>query len=160
MTHYDNDPNRPVEGPAYVEQVHTETVVVRPDRESNLGWWIAGILAGGVLLAVIWILANGNGSDQDAMAAARLAEAEAMQAQAEADRAALQGQAAQIQSGAAQGVALAQADAARAQADAARAEAEARASEARAAEASARTALPPPQAATGPVVITPTAPQP
>ena len=158
MTHYDNDPNRPVEGPAYVEQVHTETVVVRPDRESNLGWWIAGILAGGVLLAVIWILASGNGADRDAVAAARLAEAEAMQAQAEADRAALQGQAAQIQSGAAQGVALAQADAARAQADAARAEA--RASEARAAEASARTALPPPQAATGPVVITPTAPQP
>ena len=52
MTQYDpnTDPTR-VPPPVYTETV--ETVVV---RESNTGWWIAGILGGVVLIAVLWIL--------------------------------------------------------------------------------------------------------
>lgn len=145
MSQYDPDlpPSRPV-----VEPVYTETVIVRPESGANLGWWIAGLLAAGVLLAVIFILSTRGGDDADV----RLAEAQAAQARADADRALIEGQAASVQAGAAQGVAMARADAARAEADANRAEAEARAAQARA-EAAAAT----PRA---PAVVTTTSPQP
>ena len=119
MTQYDpNDPNRP----AYVEKV--ETVVV---RESNTGWWIAGILGGVVLIAVLWILfARGQGPQTDA--ALLEAQVDAATAQAQADQAVIQGQVAGAQASAD----IARADAARSQADAVRATAEARAAEARA----------------------------
>lgn len=58
MTYLDpNDPRPPTvivePAPAYSET--TETVIV---RESNTGWWIAGILGGLVLVAVMLILFN------------------------------------------------------------------------------------------------------
>ncbi|WP_226633591.1 hypothetical protein [Brevundimonas poindexterae] len=58
MTYLDpNDPRQPTvivePAPAYSET--TETVIV---RESNTGWWIAGILGGLVLVAVMLILFN------------------------------------------------------------------------------------------------------
>ena len=58
MTYLDpNDPRQPTvivePAPAYSET--TETVIV---RESNTGWWVAGILGGLVLVAVMLILFN------------------------------------------------------------------------------------------------------
>ena len=127
MTQYDpqNDPYRPDPArPAVTETV--ETVVV---RESSTGWWIAGILGGLVLIAVVWILfARGSAPQSDA--ALLEAEAKAAAAQAQADQAAISGQVA----GAQASVDIARADAARSQAEAARAESDARAAEARAAE--------------------------
>ncbi|HYC97879.1 hypothetical protein [Brevundimonas sp.] len=125
MTQYDpnTDPSRPRPGePTYTETT-TETVVV---RESNSGWWIAGILGGLVLLAVLWILfARGGAQTDEEILDARL---DAAEAQAQADAALVQGQVA----GAQASVDIARADAARSQAEAVRAASEARAAEARA----------------------------
>ena len=120
MTQYDpnTDPSRArPDEPAYSET--TETVVV---RESNTGWWIAGILGGLVLLAVLWILFARGGAPQtdEELLEARL---DAAEAQAQADAALVQGQ-----------VAGAQASVDVARANAAAAAAEARAAQARAAE--------------------------
>lgn len=153
MTHYDpnNDPSRvPPAGPVYTET--TETVVV---RESNTGWWIAGILGGVVLIAVFWILfARGAGPQTDQ--ALLDAQMDAAAAQAQADSALIQGQVA----GAQASVDIARADAARSQAEAVRAASEARAAEARAAtpvviEREVQVPAPTP----GPATVTPTAPQ-
>jgi hypothetical protein len=127
VTQYDpnTDPTRTRPGePTYTETT-SETVVV---RDSNTGWWIAGILGGLVLLAVLWILfaQRGGPPSEDALLDARL---DAAEAQAQADAALVQGQVA----GAQASVDIAQADAARSQAEAARAASEARAAEARAA---------------------------
>lgn len=152
MTQYDPDARtaRPAAGPVVTETV--ETVVV---RESNTGWWIAGLLGGGVLIAVLWILfarAPAPATD-DALLEA---QADAVVAQAAADRAAIAGQVA----GAQASVDIARADAARSASEAARAEAEARAAEARAAEPVVieRTAPAPTTPPSAPVV-SPTAPQ-
>jgi len=155
VTHYDpnTDPTRPATGePVFVETV--ETVVV---RESNTGWWIAGVLGGAVLIAVMWILFSGQGGN-DADARVLEAEAEAAAAQAQADRALMQGQ----MTGAQASIDIARADAARAQADAVRAESEARAAEARTAAPPTVIVTPAPQPApsTGSAVITSTTPQP
>lgn len=135
-----------VTGPAVTESV--ETVVV---RESNTGWWIAGILAALVLLAVLWILfaRGGEPRTDEALLDARL---DAAEAQARADAALVQGQ-----------VAGAQASLDIARANAAAAEAEARAAQARAAEPvvierEVRVPVPVPAPAE-PAVVTPTAPQ-
>jgi len=152
MTYQDpNDPQRPVVGdPAWRETV--ETVVV---RESNTGWWIAGILGGLVLLAVLWILfARGGGADRqalaDAQADAALAQADALQAQVDSRVTAAQA-----------GV-----DIARANASAAQAEAVEAASDARAAAARATPPAPvviqspaPAPAPSGAAVVTSTTPQ-
>lgn len=127
-----------------------ETVVV---RESNTGWWIAGILGGLVLIAVLWILfARGPTPVTDD--ALLEAQADAAAAQAEADRAAIAGQVA----GAQASVDIARADAARSSAEAARADAEARAAEARASEPVViERVAPTPTPA--PAIVSPTAPQ-
>ena len=149
MTQY--DPNtetvevRTVE-PGYSETV-TETVVV---RESNTGWWIAGVLGGLVLLAVLWILFARGGAPQtdEALLDARL---DAAEAQAQRDAALVQGQVAGAQ---------ASVDVARANADAANAEA--RAAEARAADPvviEREVLVPAPAPAPGPAVVSPTSPQ-
>lgn len=153
MTQYDpnTDPTR-VPPPAYTETV--ETVVV---RESNTGWWIAGILGGFVLIAVLWIL-FARGPDTQTDQALIEAQMDAAAAQAQADSALIQGQVA----GAQASVEIARADAARSQAEAIRA-----ASEARAAEARAQTPVvierevqvPAPTPNGGVAVVTPTAPQ-
>lgn len=159
----DLDPRRPapggpaihetiIAGPAVTETV--ETVVV---RESNTGWWIAGILGGLVVLAVLWIL-FARGGEPEADAALLEAQAQAAAAQAQADQARIAGQVA----GAQAGIDMARADAARSQAEADRAAAEARAAEARAEtpvviQAPAPTPAPAP--AGGAAVIRPTAPQ-
>ncbi len=131
MTQY--DPDARTARPAAAGPVVTETVETVVVRESNTGWWIAGILGGGVLIAVLWILfARGPAPATDD--ALLEAQADAVAAQAAADRAAVAGQ-----------VASAQASVDIARADAARAAAEARTAEARAAE---------------PVVIEPVAPAP
>lgn len=157
MTQYDPnlDPVRP--GDAVV----TETVVTRAPvsetvetvvvRDSNTGWWIAGILGGLVLIAVLWILfARGSAPQTDD--ALLEAQAEAVAAQAAADQAAIAGQ-----------VAGAQASVEAARAEAARAAAEARAAEARAAEPvviEREVPVPvPAPAPTAPAVVSPTAPQ-
>lgn len=158
MTYTDPaDPRRPmpgdpvvtetvVTGPAVTESV--ETVVV---RESNTGWWIAGILAALVLLAVLWILfARGAEPRTDeALLDARL---DAAEAQARADAALVQGQ-----------VAGAQASLDIARANAAAAEAEARAAQARAAEPvviEREVPVPvPAPAPSEPAVVSPTSPQ-
>lgn len=151
MTQYDPNDPRPA-APVYTET--TETVVV---RESNTGWWIAGILGGVVLIAVLWILfARGQAPASDA--ALLEAQVDAATAQAQADQAAVQGQVASAQAG----VDIARADLARSQAEAVRADAEARAAEARAAtpvvvERPVVVAAPAPS--TGPAVVTPTSPQ-
>jgi len=152
VTHYDpnNDPSRiPPAGPVYTETV--ETVVV---RESNTGWWIAGILGGIVLIAVLWILfARGTPQTDEALLDAQL---DAAAAQAQADSALIQGQVA----GAQASVDIARADAARSQADAVRAASEARAAEARAATPvviEREVQVPAPSG--GVAVVTPTAPQ-
>jgi len=157
MTQYDPnlDPNRvPPTQPVYTETV--ETVVVRP--ESNTGWWVAGILAALVLIAIFWVLTSGR-DDQATEADLALAQAEAAQAQADADRAMVQGQIA----GAQQSLDFARADAARAQADAARAVSEARAAQARA-EAAPPVVVEVPVAQPAPsggtAVVSPTSPQP
>ena len=126
-----------------------ETVVV---RESNTGWWVAGILGGLVLIAVLWILfSRPAGSPTDD--ALLEAQAEAAAAQAQADQAAIAGQVA----GAQASVDIARADAARSSAEAARAEADARTAEARAAEPVVIERTSP--APTAPAVVSPTAPQ-
>lgn len=151
MTHFDpnTDPARtPPTEPVYTEMV--ETIVV---RDSNTGWWIAGVLGGLVLIAVLWILFAGQGPG-DADARMLEAQADAASAQAAADAAMVQGQI----TGAQASVDIARADAARAQAEAARAGNDARAAEARA------TMPPPPVVITtpsqpAPVTVTPNAPQ-
>ena len=150
MTHYDpnTDPTRvpPAGTPVHTETT-TETVVV---RDSNTGWWIAGILGALVVLAVLWILfANRAEPQTDALLEAQL---DAATAQAQADNAVIQGQVA----GAQASVDIARADAARSQADAVRAASEARAAEARAAEPVVIGREVPVPA---PAVVTPTAPQ-
>jgi len=139
--------------------VHTETIETTVVREANnTGWWIAGILGGLVLIAVLWIL-FARGSQPPATDAALLeAQADIAAAQAQADAAAIQGQVA----GAQASVDIARADAARAQAEAARAANDARAAEARAATPPPPVVLttPSPAPATGgTAVVTPNAPQ-
>lgn len=142
MTHLDPDlDRRPVIEPT---PTYTETVRTTVVRESNTGWWIAGILAGLVLIAVLWILFARSAEPLPADTAVLDAQADIAAAQAQADAAVAQGQIA----GAQAGVEMARADASRAQADAARAASEARAAEAR--------ALTPP----APAVVTTTTPQP
>ncbi|MDO9587934.1 MAG: hypothetical protein Q8R45_10400 [Brevundimonas sp.] len=135
--------------PAHVTET-VETVVV---RDSNTGWWIAGILGGVVLIAVLWILfARGAGPQNDE--ALLEAQLDAAAAQAQADSALIQGQVA----GAQASVDIARADAARSQADAVRAASDARAAEARASTPVIieREVQAPPQ---GQAIVTPTAPQ-
>jgi hypothetical protein len=132
--------------PAYSETT-TETVVV---RESNTGWWIAGILGGLVLLAVLWILfARGAAPETDeALLDARL---DAAEAQAQADQALVAGQ-----------VAGAQASVDVARANAAAANAEARAAEARSAPPlviEREVPVPVPAPAPAAPVVSPTSPQ-
>lgn len=110
MTH--QDPEQPVRE-AYAAETR-ETTVVR-ERDSNAGWWIAGVVALAAIAAVLWmVLASNQGADdmEDALEAARM-EAQLAGAQAQIDAA---GDAA-----------------ARAAADAARATADARDAAARAA---------------------------
>jgi len=157
------DPTRQPNTPRS-EPMYSETIVVR--RDSNTGWWVAGILAALVLVAALWLLASRE--PHDAEAQARLAEAQAAQAQADADSALVQGQIQGQIAGAQQGVEMARADAARAQADAVRAASEARTAEAdaaaratavQAATASAARPVEPAQPS-GVAVITSTSPQP
>ncbi|MFN3669533.1 MAG: hypothetical protein ACK4VY_09520 [Brevundimonas sp.] len=163
MTHYDpnHDPERretiiteTVVSPAHVTET-METVVV---RESNTGWWIAGILGGVVLIAVLWIL-FARGAEPQTDAALLEAQLDAAEAQAQADNALIQGQVA----GAQASVDIARADAARSQAEAIRAASEARAAEARASSPvviEREVQVPAPAPSTGGVaVVTPTAPQ-
>ena len=137
-------------GPAVTESV--ETVIV---RESNTGWWIAGILGGLVLLAVLWILfARGNEPATDA--AVLEAQMDAAAAQAQAEQALIAGQVA----GAQASIDAARADAARSQAEAARAAAEARAAESRAqTPVVIEREVPVPVPAPSAPVVSPTAPQ-
>ena len=165
MTQYDPNLDRrpiPTATPGYTETV--ETTVVR--EANNTGWWIAGILGGLVLIAVLWILfARGGQPTTDATDAAILdAQADLATAQAQADAAAVQGQIA----GAQASVDIARADAARSQAEATRAAAEARAAEARAATPPAPViversepgpAVVPAPTSSRTTVVTPTAPQ-
>jgi len=140
------DPARePPVAPTYTETVETTIV-----RESNTGWWIAGILGGLVLIGVLWILfARGSTPPVDDVALQQ-AQADAAAAQAQADSASVQGQIA----GAQASVEIARADAARAQAEAVRS-----ASDARAAEARAASPVIIERSAPAPAVVTPTAPQ-
>jgi hypothetical protein len=149
VTQYDPnlDPAR-TGGPAAHETVVTETVETVVVRESNTGWWIAGILGGLVLIAVLWILFS-RGPTPVTEDALREAQADAVAAQAQADRAAIAGQVA----GAQASVDIARADAARAAAEARTAEAQA--SEPVVIERAARVAPAP----TAPAVVSPTAPQ-
>ena len=151
MTQYDpnTDPTR-VPPPVYTGTV--ETVVV---RDSSSGWWIAGILGGVVLIAVLWIL-FARGPDPRSDQALIEAQMDAATAQAQADSALIQGQVA----GAQASVDIARADADRSQADAIRAASEARAAEARASTPvviEREVQVPAPGG--GVVVVTPTAPQ-
>ena len=146
----DTDPTL-VPPPVYTGTV--ETVVV---RDSSTGWWIAGILGGGVLIAVLWILFAG-GPDPRTDEALLEAQLDTAAAQAQADSALIQGQVA----GAQASVDIARADAARSEADAVRAASEARAAEARAAtpvvlEREVQVPVPAPN---GAAVVTPTVPQ-
>ena len=159
MSQYDPnlDPTRQPNTPR-AEPIYSETIVVR--RESNTGWWIAGVLAAAVLLAVIWILASRGGTDETAAEAqARLAEAQATQAvadaQTSANTAAIQGQIA----GGQQSVDIARADAARAQAEAIRANSEARTAEVRAATPPAPVVITTPAPSNGTAVVTSNSPQ-
>lgn len=154
VTHYDpnTDPTRvPPTAPIYTETVETTVV-----RESNTGWWIAGILGGVVVIAVLWIL-FARSSEPQTDEALLQAQADAAAAQAQADAAMVQSQIV----GAQASVDIARAEAARAQADAVRA-----ASEARAAQTppppvviEREVAVPAPAPSGGAVVITPTTPQ-
>ena len=157
MTQYDpNDPLRPddtiVRETIVTRGPITETVETVVVKESNTGWWVAGILGGLVLIAVLWILFSRPTVPvtDDALLEA---QAEAVAAQADVDRAAIAGQVA----GAQASVDIARADAARSSAEAARADAEARAAEARAAAPVVIERPAPAPAA--PAVISPTAPQ-
>ena len=160
------DPNLEPRRPAPGEPIVTETVVAGPTvtesvetvvvRESNTGWWIAGILGGLVLLAVLWLL-FARGSEPETDAALLEAQMDAATAQAQAEQALIAGQVA----GAQASIDMARADAARAQAEATRA-----AAEARAAEAQAQTPVvierevPVPAPAPAPApMVSPTAPQ-
>lgn len=146
------DPNEPIR-PATAGPVVTETIETVVVRESNTGWWVAGILGGAVLLAVLWILFARGAEAPTTDQALLQAEAEAAVAQANADQARIDSQV----TGAQASVAVARADAARA------------ASDARAAEARAETPVviqaPPPTPAAPPTVapvapvVSPTAPQ-
>lgn len=152
MTQYDpNDPTRlPPGAPVYTETVETTVV-----RESNTGWWIAGILGGVVLIAVLWIL-FARGPDTQSDEALLQAQADAATAQAQADAALVQGQIQGQVAGAQASVEIARADAARSQAEAIRANSEARAAEARAqTPVIIEREVPVP----APAVITPTSPQ-
>jgi hypothetical protein len=152
VTQFDpNDPTRmPPAAPGYTETV--ETVVV---RDSSTGWWIAGILGGGGLIAVFWILFAG-GPDPRTDEALLEAQLDTAAAQAQADSALINGQVA----GAQASVDIARADAARSQADAVRATSEARAAEARAAmPVVIEREAPVPVPSGGPAVVAPTAPQ-
>ena len=161
MTQYDPnlDPRRPIDPGDHIETV--ETVVTGPGvvtetvervvvRDSNTGWWIAGILGGLVLLAVLWILfaRGGEPATDEALLDARL---DAAEAQAQADQALVAGQ-----------VAGAQASVEVARANAVAADAEARAAAARAAppviiEREVPVVVPAPSNDTP--VVSPTAPQ-
>ena len=149
MTQY--DPHTDTVEVRTVEPGYTETVETVVVRESNTGWWIAGILGGLVLIAVLWILFARGGAPQtdEEVLEARL---DAAAAQAQADAALVQGQ-----------VAGAQASVDIARANAAAASAEARAAEARAAEPvviEREVAVPvPTPAPAGPAVVSPTTPQ-
>lgn len=149
MTHFNpNDPDRDtvIVEPAPVYSETTETVIV---RESNTGWWIAGILGGLVLLAVMVILFNRQAPQTDDQLLA--AEVAAAQSEAEARQAAAAGQ-----------IAGAQASVEVARANAARAEADARAAEARAAEPvviEREVAVPTPEPRADGAVVTTTTPQ-
>ncbi|MDP3376986.1 MAG: hypothetical protein Q8S53_01370 [Brevundimonas sp.] len=150
MTHFNpNDPDRDtvIVEPAPVYSETTETVIV---RESNTGWWIAGILGGLVLLAVMFILFNRQAPQTDDQLLA--AEVAAAQAEADARQAAVAGQ-----------IAGAQASVEVARANAARAEADARAAQARASEPvviEREVVVPAPTPApSGPAVVTTTTPQ-
>lgn len=153
MTQYDpnTDPARVRPGEPIHTETTTETVVV---RESNTGWWIAGILGGLVLLAVLWILFARGGAPETDEAALLDARLDAAEAQAQADAALVQGQ-----------VAGAQASVEIARANAAAADAEARAAAARAAEPviiEREVPVPTPAPAPPPAdtaVVTPTSPQ-
>ena len=114
MTHFNpNDPDREtvIVEPAPVYSETTETVIV---RESNTGWWIAGILGGLGLLAVMIILFNRQAPQTDDQLLAAEAAAAQSEAEAEARQAAAAGQIA----GAQASVEVARANAARAEADA------------------------------------------
>ena len=139
----------PPSGTVYTETV--ETVVV---RESNTGWWIAGVLGGLVLIAVLWILFAGRGPG-DADARMLEAQAAATQAQAASDAAMVQGQI----TGAQASIEIARADAARAQAEAVRSSSDARAAEARAMTPPATVVVTTPAPLTAQAVVTPNAPQ-
>jgi hypothetical protein len=158
VTHYDpNNPDRretiiseTIVSPAHVTET-VETVVV---RESNTGWWIAGILGGVVLIAVFWILSRGPDTQSDE--ALLEAQLDTAAAQAQADSALIQGQVA----GAQASVDIARADAARSQAEAIRAASDARAAEARASTPMVierEVQVPAPSG--GVTVVTPTSPQ-
>jgi hypothetical protein len=149
-----NDPHTditpvPPSDTAYSETV--ETVVV---RESNTGWWIAGVLGGLVLIAVLWIMFAGRGPG-DADSRMMEAQAAATQAQAASDAAMVQGQI----SGARASIEIARAGAARAEAEAVRSSSEARAAEARAMTPPATVVITTPAPTTGQAVVTPNAPQ-
>lgn len=146
MTQY--DPNTETVEVRTVEPGYSETVETVVVRESNTGWWIAGILGALVLLTVLWILfARGEPAADEALLDARL---DAAEAQAQRDAAVVQGQ-----------VAGAQASVDVARANAVAADAQARAAEARAAEPVIieRELRVPAPAPTGPAVVSPTAPQ-
>ena len=155
MSQYDPnlDPTRQPNTPRS-EPIYSETIVVR--RESNTGWWIAGVLAAAVVLAVIWILASREPTDDTQ---ARLAEAQAAQAvadaQAASNTAVIQGQIA----GGQQSVDIARANAVQAQADAIRAASEARTAEVRAATPPAPVVITSPPPSNGAAVVTSNSPQ-
>jgi len=149
-----HDPNDPTQLPPGTP-VYTETVETTVVRESSTGWWIAGILGGAVMIAVLWILfARGPNPQTDE--ALLQAQANAAAAQAQADSALIQGQIQGQVAGAQASVEIARAEAARSQAEAVRANSEARAAEARAATpVIIEREVPAP----GPVVVTPPVPQ-
>ena len=154
MTQYDpnTDPTRVPPGtPVYTETVETTVV-----RESNTGWWIAGILGVVVVVAVLFILFARGTEPVQTDDALLQAQADAAVAQAQADAALIQGQVAGAQASAD----IARADAARSQAEAIRAASDARAAEARAASPviiERQVQAPAPNG--GVTVVTPTAPQ-
>lgn len=153
MTQYDPD-LEPVRETIITRGPVTETIETVVVKESNTGWWIAGILGGLVLIAVLWILFS-RGPAPVTDDALLEAQADAAAAQAQVDQVAIAGQVA----GAQASVDIARADAARSSAEAARADAEARTAEARAAEPVVIERTVPVPAPTAPAVISPTAPQ-
>ena len=154
MTQYDpnTDPTRVPPGtPVYTETVETTVV-----RESNTGWWIAGILGVVVVVAALFILFARGGQPAQTDEALLQAQADAAAAQAQVDSALIQGQVA----GAQASVDIARADAARSQAEAIRAASDARAAEARASSpVIIERQVPAPAPNGGVTVVTPTSPQ-